>query len=90
MSKSCFYFTERIIAMSFPSKGVMALYRNPVRVGINSYIQNVCQCPHNVQVKFSSVEFYVSYCTNIIIKSNFTSVLMYYCLIKQDNLVDKI
>ncbi|XP_041358735.1 phosphatidylinositol 3,4,5-trisphosphate 3-phosphatase TPTE2-like [Gigantopelta aegis] len=25
------YITERIIAMSFPSKGVMAFYRNPVR-----------------------------------------------------------
>ncbi|KAK6172672.1 hypothetical protein SNE40_016284 [Patella caerulea] len=25
------YITERVIAMSFPSKGVMALYRNPIR-----------------------------------------------------------
>lgn len=26
------FFAERVIAMSFPSKGVMALYRNPVHV----------------------------------------------------------
>lgn len=27
-----FHLTERVIAMSFPSKGMMALYRNPVAV----------------------------------------------------------
>ncbi|GFN82234.1 phosphatidylinositol-3,4,5-trisphosphate 3-phosphatase tpte2 [Plakobranchus ocellatus] len=30
------YITERVIAMSFPSKGMMAMYRNPVRVKIQA------------------------------------------------------
>ena len=35
----CFFcLTERVIAMSFPSSGVRALYRNPIGVGIRLYI----------------------------------------------------
>ena len=33
-------FPERVIAMSFPSKGLMAMYRNPIEV--SSYIQLIC------------------------------------------------
>ena len=30
-----FCLTERVIAMSFPSTGIRALYRNPIEVGTN-------------------------------------------------------
>ena len=33
-------FPERVIAMSFPSKGLMAMYRNPIEV--SSYTQLIC------------------------------------------------
>lgn len=33
-------FPERVIAMSFPSKGLMAMYRNPIEV--SSYTQLTC------------------------------------------------
>ena len=30
-----FFVSERVIAMSFPSSGLMALYRNPIHVNID-------------------------------------------------------
>ncbi|XP_035827382.1 phosphatidylinositol 3,4,5-trisphosphate 3-phosphatase TPTE2 [Aplysia californica] len=60
------YITERVIAMSFPSKGVMALYRNPVaevarffntKHGGHYRIYNLCsERDYNETLFFNNVE----------------------------------